>query len=158
MRVKMRSTIPSVALRGGHERADLRQDHEQRGLAQIRRFAAHVGTGQHDEAVVAFVQVHVVGNERRAEQRFDDRMAAVDDVDRGVFDERRPHVRPLRCDLRERRERVDVRERVGGREQVVDALREPFEQRGEEVGFRAAAGAPARRRSRHRVRAAPGVT
>ena len=41
----------------------------------------------------------------------------------------------FRGDLRERDERIDVRERVGGRQQIVDAHGEAFEQRAEEIGL-----------------------
>ena len=77
------------------------------------------------------------GTKRGAEQRLDDRMAAVDDVDRRPLDERRPHVAALAGDLRERGEGVDVRERVGGGEQIVDVRDEPLEQRAVEIRLEA---------------------
>ena len=51
MRVKMRSTNGSRACVGGHERAHLRHDHDQRGLPQISGLAAHVRSGDQQQRV-----------------------------------------------------------------------------------------------------------
>ncbi len=63
MRVKMRSTTPSVHARRRYERADLRHNREQAGLTQVRRFPAHIRTGEQNEAALGLAQVEIVGHE-----------------------------------------------------------------------------------------------
>ena len=79
MRVKMRSVMRQPRLLGGNERAHLRQQHDQRGLAQIGGFAAHVGAGDQQDLVRGAVQVERVGHEALAlllEQLLDHRDGA----------------------------------------------------------------------------------
>ena len=67
---------------GGDERAHLRQQHDQRGLAQIGGLAAHVGPGDQQNLMRGAVQVERVGHEALAllfEQLLDHRMAAAED-------------------------------------------------------------------------------
>ena len=64
MRVKTRSTMPRRADAGGNERAHLRHDYDQRGLAQISALAAHVGTGEHDDVMGFRIQKKIVGTKR----------------------------------------------------------------------------------------------
>ena len=82
MRVKMRSTTPMRALRRGHEAAGLRQQRDQRHLAQVGRLAGHVRPGEHDDLGVVAVEHGVVGHEAAvAEVALDHRVAAVADLD-----------------------------------------------------------------------------
>ena len=69
--------------------ADVRQQHDQRGLAHIGRLAAHVGAGDQQQAAV-LVEVRVVGHEGLVGEALDDRMTAAGDGDaRGVLQHRR---------------------------------------------------------------------
>ncbi len=61
------------------EAADMGQQHDQRRLAHISRFTAHVRAGD-DQHARAVVQRQVVGNERRAQNLFNDRMATLLDA------------------------------------------------------------------------------
>ena len=66
----------------GHERAHLGHQDDERGLAKIGGFAAHVGSGDQKELVAAGFEAESVGNEALAlllEEFFDDGMAAADD-------------------------------------------------------------------------------
>ncbi len=83
-----------------NERADLRHDRQQSGLAQVRRLTAHVRSGQKNEALFAGAQVQVVGDEVRVQHRLHNGMAAILDVDRAFGDEGRAHVASLRGALR----------------------------------------------------------
>ena len=81
MRVKMRSHTPMRARVGGDEAAHLGEQGEQRHLAQERRFAGHVGAGEHDDALDG-VEAAVVGDEATgAERVLDKRVASLVDVD-----------------------------------------------------------------------------
>ena len=69
-------------LLGGNERAHLRQQHDQRRLAQIGGLAAHVRAGDQQDLVRGAVQVQRVGHESLAllfEEQFDHRMASAQD-------------------------------------------------------------------------------
>ena len=57
-----------------HERSRLRDEREQRDLAQIRALAPHVGPGQNHELAVGRVEQHVVRDERVGDVPLDDRM------------------------------------------------------------------------------------
>ena len=108
---------------GGHERADLREDHDQRGLAQVGRLAAHVRPGQQDEARAAprsgagrwarrparAALPSPDGARRRSRTRSRRRNAAA-----------RSRARPRSA--RARRSDVELGHRPGGAQQVVDAL------------------------------------
>ena len=49
----------------GDEGADLRHDHEQRGLAHEHALAAHIGPGQDDDLAAGGIEAQVIGRERR---------------------------------------------------------------------------------------------
>ena len=86
-------------------------------MPQVRRFAAHVRSGQHQNRVAGGVQVQIVGNEPVASTQFlflDDRMAACDDLEvAGVF-ELRPAIISLSGKVRQASEHVDLGERERG--------------------------------------------
>ena len=68
---------------GGNEGTHLRQDRQQRGLAKIGGFAAHVGAGDDGDELGFGMEVEIVGDEALGVffgQFFDHRMAAGDDV------------------------------------------------------------------------------
>ena len=90
----------------GDEGADLRHDHEERGLAHEHALAAHVGPGQDDDLAAGWVEPKVVGRERRR-PRLEHRMAAVDDLERLAVVHVRPHVAPLVGDVRQPHEDVE---------------------------------------------------
>ena len=71
--------LADLGLLGGDERAGPRHDHRERDLAQVGRLAAHVRAGEdHDLARVA-VELDVVGDERRARELLDHRVARADE-------------------------------------------------------------------------------
>ncbi len=88
MRVKMRSIGPIACRLGGHETADMREQHDQRGLAHIGRFAAHVRAGD-DQHAPGIVEGQVVRFEWIAAHLLDDRMAAAHDADAAALDQLR---------------------------------------------------------------------
>ena len=60
-----------------NERTHLRHQHNQRGLAKIGGFAAHVRAGDEQELLAAGIEVQIVGNEALAalaQEFFDDGM------------------------------------------------------------------------------------
>ena len=64
---------------GGNERTHLREDHQQRGLAEIGGFAAHVGAGDDGDEFGFGVEIEIVGDEALGVlfgEFFDDGMAA----------------------------------------------------------------------------------
>ena len=65
---------------GRHEAADMREQHDQRGLAHIGGLAAHVRAGDQQQAAVV-VQFGVVGDERRVGKALHDGMPAAGDLD-----------------------------------------------------------------------------
>ena len=74
----------------GHETANVGEQHDQRGLAHVRRFAAHVRAGDDQHAASAVisiaVQQQIVRLERIGTHLFDDRMAAAHDMDTAHVD------------------------------------------------------------------------
>ncbi len=63
----------------GHPRTHLRHDCDQRRLAEIGAFAAHVRAGDDGDLVVGVIEIEIVGDETAgffARELFDDRMAA----------------------------------------------------------------------------------
>ena len=62
----------------GHERPGLGHQHDEGGLPQIRRLAAHVGSGQDHHLVIGVVQPDVVRHERLG-PALDDRMPGIGD-------------------------------------------------------------------------------
>ncbi len=71
---------------GRHETADVREDGDQRRLAHVGAFSAHVGAGDDEHAAVV-IEMQIVGNERLAGLRVRRRGAA---LDRSVPWDRRP--------------------------------------------------------------------
>ncbi len=134
MRVKTRSTTLSRAERAGNERTHLRENHDQRGLAQVSGLAAHVRPGQQQNCVRGRIQVKIVGDEALAASShfllLDYRMAALDDLKIASFTfcrslvrrryELRPAVISQRRDVRERSQHVDLGQRQRG---LTDSLR-----------------------------------
>ena len=82
IRVKMRSTTPMRAPFGGHKRADLRHERDERDLTHVGRLTGHVGAGDDGGAVLALAHIGVVRDEERVlEHALDDRVAAVVNFD-----------------------------------------------------------------------------
>ena len=72
-----------------HERPDVREEDEERVLAEVRRLPAHVRSRQDEDAVV-LPERGVVRDERVLRtERLDDRVAAVDDEEDRLVDELR---------------------------------------------------------------------
>ena len=76
MRVKIRSMGPMRRVPGRHEAADVGEQGDQRGLAHVGRFAAHVRAGD-DEHAPAIRQAKVVGHERIFQDLLDHRMTTL---------------------------------------------------------------------------------
>src|SRR6185295_7922959 len=77
---------PYMRLLGRHEGAGLRQDRDQCVLAQERRLAGHVGSGDEPKPTGAIGgQIAIVGDEGlrvlRSERRLDHRMATTLDME-----------------------------------------------------------------------------
>ena len=53
---------PDFRRGGGHKAAHMGHQGDERGLAQQRRFTAHVGPGENDHLLFVLVQEHVVGH------------------------------------------------------------------------------------------------
>ena len=71
-----------ASLGGRHEGADLGQENDQRGLADVGGLARHVRAGQERDRLLLEAQLAVVGHEGLAGGReLDDRVAAVGDAD-----------------------------------------------------------------------------
>jgi hypothetical protein len=99
-----------------HERAGLRHDAEQRGLAQVGGLAAHVGPGQDHELRRCRVERDVVRHERvAAGPALDDRMPRIDDDHLVAVVDVRLDVVVDRRRFGERAEHVERRQRAGGR-------------------------------------------
>jgi len=82
MRVKMRSVDGQFRLASGNERAHLRHQDDQCGLANIRGLATHVWASDEQELLPPGLEAKIVGNEVLAfltQQLFDHRMAPADD-------------------------------------------------------------------------------
>ncbi len=106
-----------------HVAAHAREDHDQRGLAHVRRFAAHVRAGD-DEDAASLVQLQIVRHERLIDELLHDRMAALADLDDRLVRELRRRVAQRHGALGEVRQHVERRERRRRRLQ----LREPLDQ------------------------------
>ena len=68
-REKIRSTTPIAGAPGRNEAAGLRHQHEQGGLPQIGRLAAHVGSGEQDDLRALGIELEIVGDEVLAQRR-----------------------------------------------------------------------------------------
>ena len=77
--------IHDTQLRGSrrNERSHLRQNHHERSLPKISRFAAHVGPGQQQNVVGCAIQIKIVGDKPLAAAGqlllLDHRMPALND-------------------------------------------------------------------------------
>ncbi len=113
MRVKIRSSGPHTAPVGRDVAADVRQQHDEGGLAHVGGLAAHVGAGD-DQHAAPGVELQVVGHERRVREAFHHRMPAALDRDARFRAQgrRRPFERAGA--FGERRERIELGERGGG--------------------------------------------
>ena len=68
---------------GGNEGAHLRQDGDERGLAQVGGLAAHVGAGDDGDQIGGIVEIEIVGDEAAGflfGEAFDDGMASGEDA------------------------------------------------------------------------------
>ena len=127
-----------AGLLGGHERAHLRQQHDQRGLAQVGGLAAHVGAGDEQDLVRGGVEVERVGHEALAllfEQMFDDRMAAAEDDEFAGVGELGAHVVARGGERGEVGQHVELRDGGGGAAQARRLLRDPGAHFGEEAAL-----------------------
>ena len=67
---------------GGHERADLRHERDERDLTHVGRLTGHVGAGDDGGTVLALAHIGVVRDEERVlEHALDDGVAAVVNFD-----------------------------------------------------------------------------
>ena len=116
-----------------HEAADVGEQADERDLAHERRFAAHVGAGDHQHAAGGG-QARVVADEV-LDLALDHRMAAADDVQAWGVDEARLHVAVAQRGLGQRGEAVEQRERARDALQRRDVRREHVEHLVEEELF-----------------------
>ena len=98
-----------------NEASHLRQDGDQRVLAQERRFAGHVGTGDEPQPFAAVArEIAIVGHERarmRLKQcRFHHRMPSAHDLERQAFIDERPRITLVDGKVRERQRHVETRQ------------------------------------------------
>ena len=109
---------PYARAGGGNERSDVRQQRDQRRLAQIGRFTGHVRTGDDQHGPVGGGHVQVVGHvPLAAEHAFDHRVPSGADVqDRGIRDFWL-HVPVHGGDLRQGGQDVDVGNSIRGTQQ-----------------------------------------
>ena len=73
---------------GGHEAADVGENHDECGLAHVRRLTTHVGAGD-DEHPRVGVEQQIVCDERRVEATLHHRMTSVADHHAGFAGEQR---------------------------------------------------------------------
>ena len=91
----------------------MRHEHNQRHLPHVGALAGHVRAGDDEHAHILAVHRRIVGHERIALQHLlDDRMTAVDDLDRAVLGDFRTHVAVFVRHLRKRQKRVERLERL----------------------------------------------
>src|SRR2546425_2372539 len=93
-----------LGLARGNKRPHLRQDHDQRGLAQIGGFAAHVRPGDEQNLLPFGFETNVVRDEALAalpQQFFYDRMAPADDEQFTFIAKGRTHITAIGGELRE---------------------------------------------------------
>ena len=83
--------------------------------------------------MIGDAQAQIVRHEVRVQHRLHHRMAPVFDRDEALVDETRADVPALGGALGERGQRVDLRDRVGGRQQPLHLGRDAFEKFGEEL-------------------------
>ncbi|MNS44574.1 hypothetical protein D3C72_770190 [compost metagenome] len=81
-----------------HEAADVRQQHDQSGLAHVGGFTAHVRTGDHQHARVV-VEAQVVGHERRGQNLFDHWVTTLGNAHARLADEARAVQVEVQCTL-----------------------------------------------------------
>ena len=74
---------------GRHVAADLRQQRDQRHLADVRALAGHVRAGDQSCSESSAPKLRVVGDELAAELLLEHRVAAVDDLQHALLDDRR---------------------------------------------------------------------
>jgi hypothetical protein len=95
----------------GHVRAELREDHEERGLTHDRRLARHVRPGDHPHALPLRIEAHVVGHEgARGQRELDHRVTAALELEPRALVDRRAHIAAARRDLGEAARHVELRE------------------------------------------------
>ena len=94
---------------GGHERADLRHERDERDLTHVGRLTGHVGAGDDGGAVLALAHIGVVRDEERVlEHALDDGVAAVVNFDDAAVVHARTAIVVVHRDGRERAERVEL--------------------------------------------------
>ena len=107
-RVKMRSTTPISASRRRHEAAHLRQQRDQRHLAQVGGLARHVRAGEDEDLrVVGVERARRSGRSGSAAHRLDHRVAARRDAQRRLA--RRARGRDVAAPVRRLGERGERR-------------------------------------------------
>ena len=115
-------------LRSRYVAADVRQHRNQRDLAHVGGFAAHVGAGD-DKHAPAGVQLQIVGYEGRLAETLDHRVACAAQPQHRFIDQLRLAPVEARGAIGERAQCVDLGKRHGGglqRAQAIDELREQF--------------------------------
>src|SRR5271170_359531 len=96
-----------------NERAHLRHQHNQRGLAKICGLAAHVWTSDEQELLSPWVETKIVGHEALAalaQEFFDDRMASPNDEQLTSRIEFRPRITAIGSQLCKRSEHIQLRD------------------------------------------------
>jgi len=130
-----------------HERAHLRQQHDQAGLADVGALARHVRPGDEQHPGGGGIEVGVVGNEflarARGEERLHHRVPPGADLEQTVLLHQRTYPAVPAGDLRQGLQRVERRHGLGGRPdsrgllqyRLADALEDlPFQCRRPLVG------------------------
>ena len=118
------------------ERAHLRHQHDQRGLAHVGALAGHVRAGDDGDAVGRGVQERVVRHEELVVPRLlHDRVATLADVERAAQVDLGADILVARGDLGERTEHVQLRHGVSGALHARDLLRHHVAHLDEEIIF-----------------------
>ena len=119
-----------------HEAANLRHKRDDGDLADVGRFARHVGARQYDELLAVACQRGVVGDEIAGRQHaLDDGMPTLLDGNRVAVVEDRAHIAMPRRHFRERCESVDVGDGARGAQYRLGVARNLLTDLPEERGF-----------------------
>ena len=125
-------------LLGGHKRAHLRQQDDQRRLAQVGGLAAHIRPCDQEDLVTGGVEVQRVGNKALAllfQKMFDDGMSAAEDEHLAAIGEFGPDVAPRGGQHGERGQHVQLRDGGRGAAQTRRLPGHPGAHLGEEPPF-----------------------
>src|SRR5260370_12884488 len=102
-----------LRLPGGNEAAYLRQQHDQRGLPQIRRLAPHVGACNQEKLLPSGLETKIVGDEALAllpQKLFNHRMTPANNEEFSAGIKFRARIAAICGQLRERGEHVKLRD------------------------------------------------